>query len=230
MAFTRVQSAMTRSAIGVFLLASTVAHIAAGQATDFALRKFGSVAVSDAEVAQIVELAVSTGRRPWLLRSPHSMVTDLRIADLYLEPDVLGTLVQRGRMLALVSEGPRFSPPRSPWRIRDSYSYAYVLTPGRMRGEIRSERDSNWPFTVDGVFDDDTLISLVEFIRRQPRLPNVPDGQAPNQVSSAPISLIARSGDSVIVVSRTGDAQGERITMVRRNNEWVITGFEMWIV
>ena len=223
-----VSNRMARNAAIILVLGLTVTAIR-GQATDYTLRTFGSRPVTDAEITQIAELVAATGKPPWLLRTPHSMIPDVRIAELFLEPDVLGTRVHRGRMLSLGTEGPRFGPPRSPWTIRDSRSYAYVPTPGRQAGEIRSERDTNWPFTVEGVFDDDILISLVEFIRAQPRLPNVPEGQAPNQVSGAPIAVIARRGDGVIVAQRTGDLQGERIWLVHQDGRWVITKLEMWI-
>ena len=219
---------MTKNAIVALVLAVTVARVA-GQAADFALQRFGSLSVSDVEVAQIADLVVSTGKRPWLLRSPHTMELDVRLAYLFLEPDLTGARVHRGRLLTLRADGAPYSPPRSPWRLGDSRSYAYIPSQGRRAGEIRSERDSDWPFTVQGEFDDETLISLVDFIRSQPHLPMVPAGQAPQQVSGAPISVIARRSDNIFIGLRTGDLQGEDITVVRQNGQWVITDFGMWI-
>lgn len=220
---------MVRSAVVVFLVGLIVAPVA-GQTTDFALQKFGSVSVSDAEVAQIADLVSSTGKRPWLLRSPHTDQMDVRVAYVFLEPDLIGARVHRGQVLMLGADGPRFGPPRSPWRLRESRSYAFIPTPGRRLGDIGSETDIDWPFTVHGEFDNDTLISLIEFIRSGPRLPMVPEGQVPRQLRRAPVSVVARRDDSILVGLRTGDLQGENITVVRRNGEWVITDFGMWIV
>src|SRR5688572_31031977 len=76
-----------------------------GQAP-FTLKRFGRALVSDAEVAQIAELASSTGKRLWLLRTADiGMMTD-RVSYLFLEPDVLGKRVLRGRVLRLGAKEP----------------------------------------------------------------------------------------------------------------------------
>ena len=200
-----------------------------GQAP-FTLKRFGSVPVSDTEVAQIEELVISTGKRPWLLRSPHTMQLEVRFAYVFLEPDLIGARVHRGRALTLRADGPRFGPPRSPWRLEASQLYAYVRTQGRRAGDIRSESDTDWPFTIHGEFDDETLISLIEFIRSGPRLPILHKDQANRQLRrDAPVSVIARRNGGILVGLRTGDQQGERVTIVRQNDEWVITEFGMWI-
>jgi hypothetical protein len=155
------------------------------------------------------------------------MIRDLRVADLFLEPDVLGARVQRGRMMNLVADGPPFVPPRSPWRIRNSHSYAYIPTQNRPVGDIRSESDIDWPFIVEGEFDDDTLISVVEFIRFQPGIPMPAFRQ---KVSAAPISAIVRRDNAVVVGLRTSEDTGDRVWLVRRDGQAVITRSESWIV
>ena len=207
--------------IGARAQDSTITH-AAAQATDFALHRFGSHPVSDAEVAQIAELA-STGKRPWLLRSPRSLITNVRVASLFLEPDVPSIRVQRGRMLRLVAEGPPSGPASSPWRIRESHLYAYIPIAGRRPGEILDEGDLGWPFILDGEFDDDTLISVVEFIRSQPVIP-VPAFL--RQVPAAPITGIQRRDDAIVVGLRTGEAMGSSVWLVRKDGQWVITRSE----
>jgi len=152
---------MARNAVVLLLVGLTATH-AAGQATAFTLSRFGRHSVSDAEVAQIAELVISTGRRPWLLHSPISLEGDVRRASLFLEPDVPSQRVQRGRMLRLVAEGPRFVPARSPWRIQESGLYAHIPVAGQRPDEVRGDDDLAWPFVLQGEFDDDTLISVVE--------------------------------------------------------------------
>ena len=36
--------------------------------------------------------------------------------------------------------------------------------------EISDERDIGWPFAVEGEIEDETLISVVAFIRSRPRI------------------------------------------------------------
>ena len=71
----------------LMVLSLTLARVA-GQVADFSLKRFGRVPVSDAEVAQIGELASSTGKRLWLLRTPNPVMTGERVSYLFLEPDV----------------------------------------------------------------------------------------------------------------------------------------------
>jgi hypothetical protein len=125
------------------------------------------VPVSDSEVAQIEELA--GGKRLWLLRAPNPGMGS-RISYLFLEPDTIGKRVLRGRAFRLHADEPPNAAIRSPWKIVESHSYVYIPTPGRMQGDI-SEHGIDWPFIVQGEFDDDTLISIVEFVRSQPPIP-----------------------------------------------------------
>ena len=208
------------------MLSLTATHVAA-QVTDFQLRRFGSQPVSDAEVAQIATLVVSTGKRPWLVRSPHSWMPDVQIASLFLEPDAPSPRVQRGRMLSLVAEGPRFAPARTPWRIRESSVYAYIPVSGRPLGEVLDENDVSWPFVVQGEFDDDTLISVVEFIRSQPPVP-VPAFL--RSVPAAPIAGIQRLDDAIVVGLRTSEATSSSVWLVRNDGQWVITRSDSAIV
>jgi hypothetical protein len=194
-----------------------------GQAP-FTLKRFGALPVSDAEVAQIAELANSTGRRLWLLRTPNSVMASERVSYLFLEPDVFGKRVLRGRVLRLAADGPPKGPISSQWRIRESGSYAYIPTTGRQHGEIESEHDLGWPFMVRGEFDDETLISIVEFIRSQPPIP-VPAFL--KSVPSLPIVGIARGDDAIVVGLRPRDeAMGHAVWLVRKDGRWVITRSE----
>jgi hypothetical protein len=107
--------------------------------------------------------------------------------------------------------------------------YACIAAPGRRPFDITSERDMGWPFVLDGQFDDDTLVSLVAFIRSKPRIPGVPDGVAPREFENAPVSTVARRGGEIIVGLRTGESMGSLVTLIRREGRWVITHYESWI-
>ncbi len=217
---------MARNALLILLVALTATH-AAAQATAYTLSRFGSQPVSDAEVAQIAELAISTARRPWLLRSPQSLIQNVRVAELFLEPDVAGGRVQRGRMLRLAAEGPAGLPARSPWRIQESNTYAHIPMAGHRPDEVRGDDDPGWPFVVQGEFDDDTLISLVEFVRSQPPIP-MPAFL--RQVHAVPITTIQRRDDAIVVSFRSKDAEGDHVWLVRKGGQWVITRSESFII
>jgi hypothetical protein len=203
--------------------------LAASQAADSGLIRFGKVgeALTRAEVAQITDVAVSAGSRPWLLLGQQSMELGRQHASLYLEPDVVGARVLRGQILSLVADGPPGEGVRSAWRVQESRRYVYIPSAGRQPKDISSEGDIDWPFRVEGEFDDGTLISIVEFIRSKPRVPVPAFAQ---EVSGAPISVIARVDDGIIVAQRTSEWTGDRFWLNRKNGQWVITRSESWIV
>jgi hypothetical protein len=189
----------------------------------FTFKRFGGLPVSDAEVTQIAELASSTGKRLWLLRTPNSVMATGRVSYLFLEPDGFGKRVLRGRMLGLVADEPPSIPIRSPWRIGATHSYAYIPIAGRQQGEIEGEHDIGWPFIVRGEFDDDTLISIVEFIRLEPP---IPVAAFLKRVPAVPIAGIARDGDAIVVGFRPGEDMGHAVWLVRKDGRWVITRSE----
>jgi hypothetical protein len=126
-------------------------------------------------------------------------------------------------MLRLDAEGPPFVPARSPWRIQESHSYAHIPIAGRRPGEVLSEDDLGWPFALQGEFDDDTLVSVVEFIRSQPPIPMPAFDQ---KVPAAPIVGIQQRDDAIVVGLRTSDATGSSVWLVRKDGQWVITRSE----
>jgi len=217
---------MPRTVFILTVLSVMFARIA-GQAPDSTVKRFGRAPVGDAEVAQIAELASSTGKRLWLLRTPNAVMMSERVSYLFLEPDVLGKPVLRGRVLRLRADEPPNVPIRSPWTIRESLSYAYIPTTGRQHGEIESENDLDWPFIVRGEFDDDTLISIVEFIRSQPPIP-VPAFL--KSVPSVPIAGITRGDDAIVVGLRPHEEMGHGVWLVRKDGRWVITRSETSVV
>lgn len=206
----------------MIVLGLTVTQVA-GQAPDFSLKLFSSVPVSDAEVAQIAELASSTAKGLWLLRTPNPVMTGDRVSNLFLEPDMFGKRVLRGQVLILVADEPPWDPIRSPWKISESHSYAYIPTTGRRQGEIKGDLDLDWPFIVQGEFDDDTLISIVELIRSQPPIP-VPAFL--KSVPPVPIAGIARRDDTIEVGLRPREDMGHAVWLVRKDGRWVITRSE----
>ena len=134
-------------------------------------------------------------------------------------------------MFILEADDQPVVPERSPWRIRRSYSYACVAAPGRRAGDIGGDKDIGWPFIVEGEIDDQTLVSVFEFIRSKPLVaePKVKNA-APIFVPDAPVSSMRRRADEIEVVFRLDDAQGQSVRLARKDGRWIITDFDWWIV
>jgi hypothetical protein len=205
--------------------------LAADQTVEPSLRRFGSVgrALTESEITQIGQLAKAAGKSPWLLHGDPTMMTRLFRIALYLQPDISRDGLWRGRMLSLEADSPDGAT-RSSWRIASTYAYGYVVPLEGARA-ISSASDVNWPFLVVGEFDDETLLSLVDFIRSSPPIPGVPPNSSPRNVDGTrPISSVGREDDKVVVRLSTGPNQGLEITLVRANGSWEVTKFLMWIV
>jgi hypothetical protein len=82
------------------LLAAVLVTI---QASDSHIERFGTLAITDAEVAQIARVSESTGKRPLLILGFSSMVPSAVAIGVYLEPDIVNAEVHRN----VASESPR---------------------------------------------------------------------------------------------------------------------------
>jgi hypothetical protein len=206
------------------------AFLVTSQVTGSRLGPFGTQSLTDAEVTQITRLSDRIGKPLRLILGFRSMQAGVATIDVYLEPDIVDAAVQRGRILRLVADDPPVVPKRSAWRLKETRSYACIALPGRRPFAITSDTDLGWPFEVDGQIDDATLISIVAFIRSKPPLPWARAGSLPSEVADAPVSAVVRRDGEILVALRTGEHMGSRVTLVRRERQWVITHYESWIV
>jgi hypothetical protein len=173
--------------------AITFIGIAAGQVSDTQFRRFGSIGrdLSEREITQIARVANAAGKPPWLVLGFTSMISGVSKITVYLHPDVTTERLRRGRLLRLVAKDTPAVSERSEWAVEGTASYAYIPL-AESAGEVSNENDLAWPFAVHGEIDDETLISLVAFVRSRPALSNVPEGSAPRQVVSAPLFVVSR--------------------------------------
>jgi len=200
---------------------------AAQQVSGTRIGRFGAVgrSLSEREIAQIADLAGVAGKPAWLVLGLPSMIRGVATLTVYLHPDVTTQRLHRGRVLHLVAKDPPVVSERTDWMTKDTASYAYIpLT--ESSGEIASENDLAWPFAVVGGLDDETLISLVRFVRSRPPIPGVPESQAPREVVSAPLSVVARMGDQFIAAFRTGNAAVFRVWLIRKDGTWLVTKWD----
>ena len=213
------------AALVMTFFAVTLSGISAEQVSEKRIGRFGSIGreLSEHEIAQITDLANAPGKAPWLILGFRSMIPGVATLRVYLEPDVATERLHRGRILHLIADAAPRGAQRSPWKVKTMGSYAYVPLRGKPR-EIADEDDLGWPFTVAGEIDDETLISLVTFVRSRPAIPGVPEGAAPREVVSAPLSGVWRQGDQFIVGLRVReDAEVFGVTLVRKGGQWVVT-------
>jgi hypothetical protein len=186
--------------------------------------------LSDSEVTQIARLANAAGKPPWLVLGFTSMISGVTRLTVYLNPDVTTERLRRGRSLRLVAKDAPTASGRSEWTVEGRASYAYVPLEGS-GDEIAGEKDLAWPFAVHGEIDDETLISLVTLVRSRPPLPNVPEGSAPREVASAPLSSVWRQGDTFIVVLRLReDTETFGVTVIKKDGRWVVAKWSWSIV
>ena len=156
--------------------------VAAEQVTEARVGRFGAVGrdLSEQEISQISDLGNAAGKPPWLILGFQSMFIGVARLRVFLEPNVVTDRLHRGRILRLIADAPPLVSRRSRWKVENTESYAYVPLDGRLR-EFANEHDLGWPFAVKGEIDDETLISLVAFVRSRPAIPATPEGAAPEK-------------------------------------------------
>jgi hypothetical protein len=205
--------------------------VAAGQVSETRIGRFGSIGrdLSELEIAQITDLASAVGKAPWLILGFRSMIPGVATLRVYLEPDVTTERLNRGRILHLIADDAPRVAPRSRWKVANTESYGYVPLDGRRR-EFANEDDLGWPFAVRGEIDDETLISLVGFVRSRPPIPGVPEGAAPREVVSWPLSVIAQQDDQFIAALRNGGAEVFRVTVIKKGGRWMVAKWDWAIV
>lgn len=207
-------------------------RLAAEQVSETRFGRFGSVgrSLSERELRQVADLAIAAGKPAWLVLGFRSMIPGVTTLTVYLHPDVTTERLRRGRVLRLVAENSPGVSERGDWRVKDTGTYACVPLAG-LTGEISDERDLAWPFAVNGDIDDETLISLVTFVRSRPPIPGVPEGAAPREVVGAPLSGVWRQGDQFIVALRgRDDAERFGVTLVRTGGRWIVTKWNWSVV
>jgi len=218
------------SVTALALCAAVFVNVAAQQVSEARVGRFGTVGrgLSEEEILQIRGLGNAAGKPPWLILGFGSLIWGVERVTVYLEPTVTTERLQRGRALRLMADTPPLVSRRSPWRVENTEAYAYVPLDGRPR-EFANEDDLGWPFTVRGEIDDATLVSLVAFVRSRPALPGVPEGAAPREVVSWPIAGIAQHGDQFVASLRHGGAEVFRVTVIKKDGQWVVTKWD-WSV
>jgi hypothetical protein len=182
--------------------------------------------LSKRRVQDIARLAGSTGKRAWLLVGDTSQtLPETRFIDAYLEPDVTGASIRRGRVVhleSLIVNGTAIQ-----WRVRSGNGqYAQV---GRESNHWRrwlDDRSIERPFIVDGQFSDQELISLVSFVRGSPEGGRKvdPDGtihvELPGADGTLPITVVSREQSGVVVFLESSTRWGQTLTLTRNRGTW----------
>jgi hypothetical protein len=164
--------------------------------------------------------------------------------EAYLAPDASQTRVRRGQIVwvkaELTSPEAYDSPKR--WEFVSTAGYAQVSVEGGGTDAITGPRDLNRPFKVVGTFDDDTLVSIVSFVRSSPSFspppssrpepPQVPTGIFRQVQGTWPIAAIIGQGESGVELSLLDSSpyekSGQRVILRRNGNSWVVAHLSAW--
>jgi len=144
-----------------------------------------------------------------------------------LAPDSATPRIRRGRYVNLRNPSTSEPPDASQW-VREppiplrTPSWAQVSVPSRPISELGEPGSENWPFLVEGVFTDEQLVAIVDFVRTRPiltaasrgpkwALQRLPDGLTLASVygspTSARVGLTSVGSDCTdVVVVETGTA------------------------
>ena len=177
--------------------------------------------LSQEDVAAI-ERTLSSGERPWLLNGEHGDAAGVEYIEAYLPPMDATPLLRRGTVITVMRRVPPYFTPATAWTVQETHSYAQVAIPGRAFDQIEGDQDTNRPFVVNGHFDDEELVRLVQFLRSDP--------PTPERIQSWPILLLSRrDDDSVQVLSRGGVGHGQVIRLRQVGQDWMIIIVTGWV-
>ena len=101
--------------------------------------------------------------------------------------------------------------------------------PGRRPDAVRGKFDQQRPFLVDGEFDDQTLVSLVELIRKSPDVASLQNGGSAKVKGASPITRVSRTSIGVEVTINVDARTGQFVTLEERNGRLVVVKARFWI-
>jgi len=194
--------------------------------------------LSRRSVQEIVALAGGNGTDVWLLVGDHSQVLpETWFIDAYLEADVSGPRLRRGRVASLESRivnGVAIG-----WRARSPEAkYAQVaIAPNRWPTSL-NDLSIDRPFVVEGDFSDQELIALVSFVRGTPQVESSHGkdshgrtwSQFPDRLDGRmPITAIRREGATVIVILQSSTRSGQTAELSRANGAWTLLRVTIWV-
>jgi hypothetical protein len=152
--------------------------------------------------------------KPWLLYGSRIQFGGAKWVQSFLPPTVETKVLRRGTIVYVE----RGTNPMGIWVVQRTESYAQVAIPGRAFNDIRDDHDINRPFRVIGRFEDDELVSLVEFLR-SPRS---------HPAERWPIGSIKKADGSVEVELMETASRGQWISLRKSGQDWVIYGLGGW--
>jgi hypothetical protein len=208
---------------GCVLLMGSRSLLAALQAGAVQTVFLGDVArlLADQNISELERL-MPGGQKPWLVIGERVQVSTTHIIQAYLPAQSLSGEVRRGTMIKLRRD--RNNPA---WSIIDysqqpypeSVNWAQVRVAGQSFDQMRGDEDQNRPFLLTGQFEDDELMSIVNFIRSGPMRPGTP-----LRISAGPIISLVREQSAVRVWIRMGDTAWQSLAIRPDGQSWTIVG------
>jgi len=229
----------------ILLLAPIVAAVLSSTSPPVSPIRIGATGsfLTDDDVAQIRKLAVDTGRKAWVIvGDPVPKIPGTWFVSVYLELDGSNRDVRRGVLVKVQAplDGPAAYKKSKIWTRVSSGEFAQVAVPGRNPDEVLGSSDLSRPFVVSGTMADDTLKSLVAFIRTSPKVtaPPVdpqgkPLGYPFEQVEGLwPIDSITEKSDGVQVslVDYHQGRAGQLVVLLSNGPSWIVERISTWDV
>jgi hypothetical protein len=125
------------------------------------------------------------------------------------------------------------------WERGPTRPYAQVPEAGRDPDAISGGRDLSRPFRVSGSFTDDELVSLVAYLRTQPRATDDPGSRTKSAKpvfervrGDWPIASVSRQDDAVHVIFLDEDPRektGQLVELRSSGRDWTLVRLLLWV-
>ncbi len=181
--------------------------------------------LSDQDVAGL-QSVLPGGATPWLLiGEPNQLSSTLQIIQAYLPPTVTRSDFRRGQVASVRR---RTTPTPEAWTISSvpsggTETWAQVAIAGRKFDQILDDQDINRPFRVMGTIDDADLVSLVKFLR------TTSSSASREAVQPWPIHTVDARASQVVVMLRKTAMSGQRVTIQKQGQTWIVISAGMWV-
>jgi hypothetical protein len=170
-----------------------------------------------------IQTALPDGTKSWLLIGDPVQVPGLEWIEAYLPATTNTPELRLGKKIGIS----RWDTPRlkTGWTMERTETYAQVAIPDRNFDEITGSSDINRPFRVLGQFDNNELVSLVQFVRSDPPT----KGGASTAIRPWPIREVQRKVEDTIEISTLGGAMSGQVISIRRDGKgWTILAVGRW--
>lgn len=195
-----------------------------------------SIAASD--VDQILGVAESAHLIPWIIEAQAITLDPASVnARVYMIPNIRGPRIRRGVVLECVGQVGEVSKQSRIWTATSKpKDYAQVaLSAKGFAEDLSSPPPLEMPFEIQEQFDDDELVSLMQFIRGSPHRaynlggPDYKPTGSPLVATGLERVFLVNEGSGVIRVwSEDTTLSGMVYSVSKVQGSWTVSGINRW--